>query len=89
MKIVIENISRQMEDLVLFRGTKEDIIKKINDIGLRNDSILEPIEDPLSINDIGFNINLGNFEDDFLDFEIYMLPTNAKDIFVITEINRI
>ena len=89
MKIVIENISRQMEDLVLFRGTKEDIVKKINVIGLRNDSILESIEDSLSINDIGFNINLGNFEDDYLDFEIYMLPTNAKNIFIVTETYRI
>ena len=88
MKIVIENINRQMQDLLLFRGTQEDIVKKINTIGLRDDSILEPIEYPLSIDDIGFYINLGKFEDDFLDFEIYMLPTNAKDVFVITEVNE-
>ena len=87
MKVVIESIKRQMQDLVLFRGTKEDIVKKINVIGQRNDSILEPFENPLPDNDLGFNTNLGNFGDIYLDFEIYLLPTSKKDNFIITEIN--
>ena len=88
MKIVgIESIKTQMQNIVLFRGTKDDIIKKINAIGLRNDSILEPKENPLLFNDLGFNTNLGVVNDNYLDFEVYMLPTNIKDYFIITEIN--
>ena len=88
MEIVeIESIKTQMQNIVLFRGTKDDIIKKINAIGLRNDSILEPKENPLLFNDLGFNINLGVVNDNYLDFEVYMLPTNIKDYFIITEIN--
>ena len=88
MEIVeIESIKTQMQNIVLFRGTKNDIIKKINAIGLRNDSILEPIENPLPFNDLGFNTNLGVVNDNYLDFEVYMLPTNIKDYFIITEIN--
>jgi len=87
MEIVIKSIEKQISELVLFRGTKSDIIKKINAIGQRNDSILEPFEKNIKGNDFGFNTNLGELNGHYLDFEIYLLPTNKKDIFIITEIN--
>lgn len=68
MQVVIEQIEREMGKLVLFRGTMSDIIKRINSIGLRNDSILEPFEEEVENNDLGFNTNLGEINGRYLDF---------------------
>ena len=62
--------------------------EKLNSIGLRDDSTLEPFEEPLPGNDFGFNTNLGEIGDCDLDFEVYLLPTNEKDVFVVTEVNQ-
>ena len=85
-KIIIDD---EMKNLVLFRGTKEEICEKINSIGLRSDSILEPFENSLSENDFGFNTYLGKTEGHYLDFEVYLLPTNKKDVFLVTEVNEL
>jgi len=89
MDTVIKSIERQMENLVMYRGTKSDIEKRLSTIGQRLDVTLEPFEDEAIIkdNDFGFNVNLGKLNDHYLDFEIYMLPTNQKDVFIITEVN--
>ena len=77
-----------MQNLVLFRGTKQKIIDKLNTIGPRSNCILEEFEDTLLGNDFGFNTNLGIDGHHYLDFEIYMLPTNKPNTFIITEINE-
>ena len=87
MKIVIETTRKAMSNLVLFRGTMRDITKKINSIGLVNDSVLEPFEEPIKDNDFGFNIHLGSINGTYLDYEVYLLPTNADNEFLVTEVN--
>ena len=81
-------INKQMQSLILFRGTKEEIIKRLNTIGTRRDCYLEPFEEPLAGNDFGFNTNLGMIDDEYLDYEIYMLSTHIESVFIITEINN-
>ena len=90
MKTAIEVINKQIKNLVLYRGTLEDITKKIRTIGLDLDAELTPFEEEAIIeeNDLGFNVNLGEINDHYLDFEIYMLPTNEKNSFIITEVNQ-
>jgi len=88
MENEIEKINNVMQNLVLFRGTKEWIINRLSTIGTRTDIFLEPFEEPLPNNDFGFNTNLGMIGSHYLDYEIYMLPTNAKDVFVITEVSE-
>ena len=86
-KDLISTINRQMQKLVLYRGTKTDIVSKLKEIGLRHDPFLEEFENPITGNDFGFNTNLGRIEDNYLDFEIYLLPTNIPDTFIITEVS--
>ena len=85
----IRLVNRAMSSLVLFRGTKEKITAKLNGFRVeREESVnLEPFEEPLPENDFGFNTNLGKIGDKYLDFEIFMLPTNKKDTFLITEVS--
>ena len=84
----ITEINKAMEKLVLFRGTKEEIISKLNEIKITHQSVvLEPFENPLEGNDLGFNISLGMIGNEYIDYEIYMLPTMRKGEFLITEIN--
>ena len=85
---IIKSYNEMMKNLVMFRGTKEEIIEKLNMIGSRNDCFLEAFEEALPENDYGFNTNLGMVGEHYLDFEIYMLPTNEKDTFIITEVNE-
>lgn len=80
-------IQDKIKILVGFRGTKEEIIEKLKEIGTRNDPILEPFEHQSEENDWGFNVNLGESYGDYFDFEIFMLPTREKDVWLITEIN--
>lgn len=86
MNLAVKIIFNKMNDLVMFRGTKEDICSKLNSIGLRDDCFLEPMEDQLPGHDLGFNTNLGMVKDTYLDYEVYMLPTNKDNEFIITEI---
>jgi len=88
VNLEISHINQAMQKLFFFRGTKEEIIAKLNEIGLRNDCFLEPFEEPLPENDLGFNTNLGEIGDHYLDFEVYLLPTNQKDCFLVTEVNE-
>jgi len=80
-------VSNEMKKLVLFRGTMEEIVAKVNEIKIREDDVvLEPFEEFAPITDFGFNTNLGQIGDKYLDFEIYMLPTNKRGNFVITKV---
>ncbi len=86
-KIKTDKIDEAVENLVFFRGTKDEIEQELNKIKTKKESVtLEPFEDPLSENDLGFNVNLGQVRDASLDYIIYMLPTNKKDTFLITEV---
>lgn len=86
MNKTIKKVIKDMNDLVLFRGTKKEIVNKLNTIGtIKTDVILCPFPHPLPDNDFGFAVMLGKINDEWLDFDIYMLPTNKKDVFIITE----
>ena len=50
-------------------------------------SYIEGIE--LLEKDLGFNTNIGTFNGIDLDYEIYMLPTNKPNEFMVTEINSL
>lgn len=80
-------IQDKIKRLIGFRGTKEEIIEKLKEIGIRKDIVLEPFEEQLEDLDYGFNVNLGEIYGDYFDFEIFMLPTREKDCWLITEIN--
>ena len=84
-----QEIDEAMQSVVYFRGTKDDIKKKIAVFKLakKEDILLTPFTEPLPENDLGFNINIGNLNGVYLDYEIYMLPTNKTDTFIVTEIN--
>lgn len=84
-----DQIDKAMQDLLLRRGTLLEIESMINDIGLRDDSTLEPFEENIEFNDIGFNTNLGQIDDQYLDYEVYLLPTNKQYQYIITEINNL
>jgi len=80
-------IKYKIQRLVGFRGTKEEIIEELVEIGIIKDITLEPFEYELEELDYGFNVNLGESDGDYFDFEIFMLPTREKDVWLITEIN--
>lgn len=80
-------IQDKIQRLVGFRGTKEEIIERLKEIGIRKDITLEPFEELLDNLDYGFNVNLGESYRDYFDFEIFMLPTREEDVWLITEIN--
>jgi hypothetical protein len=62
---------------------------ELNKISTKHESVeLVEFEEPLEDNDLGFNVNLGMNGNQYLDYEIYMLRTNKKDNYLITEINR-
>ena len=82
----ISDIEENIKQLVGFRGTKIEIVAKLNNLGPRHDCFLEAFEDPLPGIDLSFNTNLGMIGDHYLDFEIYMLPTRKLDEFMITEV---
>lgn len=84
-KILKKN--KKMQNLVMFRGTKEEIVKKLHKIGNREDiPVLQETEEKVKNQDLCFNTNIGEIDTHFLDYEIYMLPTNKKDNFIITEV---
>ncbi len=88
MSTEIAKINNKMRNLVMFRGTKKEIIVELEKIGNRKDIILEPFEEPLPENDLSFNTNIGMIGDSYLDFEVYLLPTNKKDVFIVTEVTE-
>jgi hypothetical protein len=84
-----KQMEKEMKKLVFSRYTKEELIQKLNSLRVNRekDCFLEPFEEPLPENDFGFNTNLGMIGSHYLDFEIYMLPTNEPEVFLITEVN--
>jgi len=85
---VIQKVEEQMQELIMLRGTKEEIIEKLNTIRVNREEsvILEPFEIFLPENDLGFNTNLGEIHEHYIDYEVYILPTNKKDTFIVTEV---
>lgn len=81
--------NRAMQTLVGFRGSHEDIINELSKLLINRveQPCLEPFEEPIKENDFGFNTNLGVVNGNYYDYEIYMLPTNQQNIWIITEIN--
>lgn len=79
---------RKMQGLVHTRCTKQELIMKLALLSVNRDSIpvLTPFEEPLPENDFGFSTNIGMLGETYLDYEIFMLPTNKQDVFLITEI---
>jgi hypothetical protein len=86
---VLQKVETELQKLIMFRGTKEEIVEKLNAIRVnREESVnLEPSEESLPENDLGFNTNLGEIHEHYISYEIYMLPTNKKDTFIITKVS--
>ena len=78
----------KMEELVGIRGTLGEITQKLQKLAVRDNVCLEPFEESYGEVDFGYNINLGEIDDTYFDFEVFMLKTNNEDIYLITEINR-
>lgn len=80
-----------LQKLVHFRGTKKQIKEKISRITTEKEVKLTKCEGNLKDNDLAFQFHLGMDGNDYLDFDIYMLKTRAKEtskrVFLITEIN--
>ena len=82
----LAKLEQKMENMVGFRGTLTEITKEIQKFALRDGVFLEPFEENLKGMDLGFNTNLGEIDDTYFDFEVFMLPTRKEKVFIITEI---
>ena len=80
-------LNEKLQKLIMFRGTIEEIENKLNSYGFRDYCKMEKFENGLDGNDFGFNINLGQEDNMYLDYEVFMLETNQTDVYIITEIN--
>lgn len=95
---------KQINSLIGCRLTKMEIIEKLKEFSHNrtSDPILEPFSELMEGSDLGFNTNIGSYENSlgheiYLDFEIYLLPTREirknlpenEDpvVYYITEIN--
>jgi len=86
-KNTISRIQDEMSKLVMLRGTKQEIIARINEIKIRdNDVNLEASENQAEDNDLCFNTNLGKIGETYLDYEICLLPTMKKEHFIVTKV---
>ncbi|MGL5749983.1 MAG: hypothetical protein ACRCXT_05615 [Paraclostridium sp.] len=82
----LSKLNKQLQSKVLFRGTLEGIAKELSDLtGTKTE--LVPFEEYLPENDLGYNIFLGMIGGHYLDYEVYLLPTNKVNVYIITEIN--
>lgn len=83
----LSELNKKIQSKVLFRGTLEGIAKELSDLtGTKAE--LVPFEESLPENDLGYNIFLGMIEEHYLDYEVYLLPTNRVNVYIITEINN-
>lgn len=87
MQSKINTINGKMEKLVFFRGTKEEIYNKVNSINTQKDANVTDIKtSEIKSNDFYMDACLGIIKDHYLDFEIFVLPTNEKKVYIVTEI---
>ena len=81
----------KLQELIGCRGNKQQINKSISAIADGRECFISPMEEPLPQNDVSYQFTLGMDGENYLDFEIYMLKTNAKSngkrVYYITEIN--
>lgn len=79
-----------LQQLIGYRGTKHQITDKIHQLTNRHTK-LAPFTENLPDNDLGFQFFLGVDDDNYLDFDIYLIKTRAKDngkrVWYVTEIN--
>ncbi len=82
----------KLHSLIGMRGTMEEIRAAIQAKSLRDNIKLEPFEEQEMLVaqgfDYGFNVNLGQANGVWFDFEVYLLKTNKESNFIITEINK-
>ena len=84
---ILEMLEQKMENMVGCRGTISSLTSSIQKFALRDNIILEPFEESIQGMDCGFNTNLGEIGDTYFDFEVFMLPTNKEDVFIIIEVS--
>jgi hypothetical protein len=82
-------IDRKAQDIVLFRGTIEDVKNKFNDLKINRDEdvVFQKFEEETPTGDIGFNTNVGQIGDEYIDYEVYLLPTKKTNHYIVTEVN--
>jgi len=87
-----EECQKQLESLVHTRGTLERIALTLSKIA-KIDVAINHVDEPLDENDVSFEFNMGVDENKgiYLDFDMFALPTNAKEnnsiIYYITDIS--
>lgn len=81
--------NNHMQKLVGSRYTISELERKLCSLIVNKieQLTLEPFEENLPEKDWGFNINLGELEGHYYDYEIFMLPTSNPHVWIITEIN--
>lgn len=84
---ILEMLKQKMENMIGCRGTISSLTSSIQKFALRDNIRLEPFEESFPDMDYGFNINLGEIGDTYFDFEVFILPTNKENVFIITEVN--
>jgi hypothetical protein len=81
---------KELQALIGFRGNKQNIQNKIYNLTDRTTKLVKS-DQPLYGNDNTFEFSLGTDGDTYLDFDIYMLKTNAKydgkRVWLVTELN--
>lgn len=91
-EIILEVTANRIKTLLNNRYTIKQLTQQLVSAGFRDDVALEPTEVEPNNGDICYNINLGCVTTkhgiiQYLDYEIYLLETNIKGIYLVTEIN--
>jgi len=81
-----KELDEKVKNLIMFRGTKEEIYIKLNSF---NPDAIAATNFTKSTGeaDSSFEVCLGVADCVYLDYEIFVLPTNKKNSFLITEVN--
>ena len=78
-------MDNKMEAMVFFRGTIEEINNHINNFSIKK-CLMTLSRNNAKYNDIAYTVCLGEIDDHYLDYEVYVLPTNRPDNYIVTEI---
>ena len=82
-----KDIDAKMLSMVLFRGTKNEIYSKLNGFNSRvAASMTFDFVQGLNKADFSFEACLGVIGGVYLDYEVFVLPTNKEGVFIITEV---
>jgi len=82
----IQLINTKMFNLINSRFTLPELMSQLQEIGNKAKCVYDWTEEGEQYNDYSINTNIGMIGEVYLDYEIFMLPTNKPEVYLITEI---